>query len=72
MMANLHIQCAAPNSGYLEYKYDPGYWNADGFQVGFAQTYPIDKEGYMHAPNRPGLAIEWDRQFFKKYGLEYA
>jgi D-galactarolactone cycloisomerase len=72
MMANLHMQCAAPNTGYLEYMYDPGYWNADGFQAGFAQTYPIDKEGYMHAPDRPGLGIEWDRQFFKKYGLEYA
>ncbi len=72
MMTNLHMQCAAPNTGYIEYMYDPGFWNADGFQAGFAHPYPIDKEGYMHAPNRPGLGIEWDRAFFKKYGLEYA
>jgi L-alanine-DL-glutamate epimerase-like enolase superfamily enzyme len=72
MMTNLHMQCAAPNTGYIEYMYDPGFWNADGFQAGFAAPYPIDKEGYMHAPNRPGLGIEWDREFMKKYGLDYA
>ncbi len=69
MMASLHMQCAAPNSGYLEYMYDPGFWNPEGFQAGFAQTYPIDKEGYIHAPATPGLGIEWDRTFFKKHGL---
>jgi L-alanine-DL-glutamate epimerase-like enolase superfamily enzyme len=25
MFANLHMQCAAPNSGHLEYMYDPGF-----------------------------------------------
>ena len=52
--------------------YDPGYWNADGFQAGFAQTYPIDKEGYMQAPNRPGLGIEMGPAVLQKVGLEYA
>jgi len=58
MMANLHMQCAAPNSGFLEYMYDPGFWNPEGFQAGFAQPYPIDKEGFIHAPAAPGLGIE--------------
>lgn len=71
MMANLHMQCAAPNSGYLEYPFDPGYWNPEGFQAGFAAPYPIDKSGYMHAPSGPGLGIEWDRTFFAKYGLQF-
>ena len=70
MMASLHMQCAAPNSGYLEYMYDPGFWNPEGFQAGFAQPYPIDKAGYIHAPAAPGLGIEWDRKFFKQHGLE--
>jgi D-galactarolactone cycloisomerase len=71
MMANLHMQCAAPNTGYIEYMYDPGFWNPDGFQAGFAATYPIDKNGYMHAPAAPGLGIEWDRKFFQKHGLTF-
>lgn len=69
MMANLHMQCAAPNSGFIEYMYDPGYWNPSGFQAGFAEAYPIDDEGYMHAPRLPGLGIEWDLTFLKKHGL---
>jgi D-galactarolactone cycloisomerase len=70
MMASLHMQCAAPNSGYLEYMYDPGFWNPEGFQVGFAAPYPVDKEGYVHAPQAPGLGIEWDRSFLARHGLE--
>ncbi len=70
MMTNLHMQCAASNTGYLEYMYDPGFWNPEGFQAGFAEPYPIDKQGYMHAPNKPGLGIDWDPAFFRKHGLE--
>jgi L-alanine-DL-glutamate epimerase-like enolase superfamily enzyme len=71
MIANLHMQCAAPNSGYLEYMYDPGFWNPDGFQAGFAAVYPVDKAGYVHAPDKPGLGIDWDRGFFAKHGLHF-
>ncbi len=70
MIANLHMQCAASNSGYLEYMYDPGFWNPDGFQAGFLHPYPIDREGYINAPDAPGLGIEWDPKFFQKYKLQ--
>ena len=72
MMASLHMQCAANHSGYLEYMYDPGFWNPEGFQAGFARPYPIDQEGYVHAPAAPGLGIEWDRAFLRQHGLEMA
>jgi D-galactarolactone cycloisomerase len=71
MLANLHMQCAAPNSGYLEYMYDPGFWNPEGFQAGFEAQYPIDKEGFIHAPTAPGLGAPWDRKWFRKYNLHY-
>ena len=70
MITNLHMQCAAPNSGFIEYMYDPGYWDPSGFQAGFAELYPIDQEGYMHAPTVPGLGIQWDPEFFRKHGLD--
>ena len=72
MMASLHLQCAAGNTGYLEYMYDPGFWNAEGFQAGFARPYPIDREGFIQAPTSPGLGIEWDSQFFRQHGLTMA
>jgi D-galactarolactone cycloisomerase len=71
LVANLHLHCAAPNTGHIEYMYDPGYWNPEGFQAGFAQPYPVDKEGYLHAPASPGLGIEWDKAFFQRHGLHY-
>ncbi|MFN0166795.1 MAG: mandelate racemase/muconate lactonizing enzyme family protein [Bryobacteraceae bacterium] len=72
MLASLHLQCAVPNSGYLEYMYDPGYWNPEGFQAGFEAPYPVDRQGFIHAPEKPGLGAPWDRQFFRKHGLTYA
>ena len=71
LLANIHLHCAVPNSGHLEYMYDPGYWNPSGFQAGFVQPYPVDKEGYVHAPSKPGLGPEWDRKFFQKSGLHW-
>jgi L-alanine-DL-glutamate epimerase-like enolase superfamily enzyme len=72
MLANLHMQCAAPNSGYLEYMYDPGFWNPEGFQAGFEAPYPVDRQGYVHAPQKPGLGAPWDRKFFAKHKLTFA
>jgi L-alanine-DL-glutamate epimerase-like enolase superfamily enzyme len=72
MLASLHMQCAAPNSGYLEYMYDPGFWNPEGFQAGFETPYPIDREGYVHAPQKPGLGAPWDRKFFEKHKLTFS
>jgi L-alanine-DL-glutamate epimerase-like enolase superfamily enzyme len=72
MLANLHMQCAAPNSGYLEYMYDPGYWEPAGFQAGFEAPYPVDKQGYVHAPEKPGLGAPWDRKFFAQHKLTFA
>jgi L-alanine-DL-glutamate epimerase-like enolase superfamily enzyme len=71
MLVSLHMQCAAPNSGYLEYMYDPGFWNPEGFQVGFTAPWPWDKSGYVYAPEKPGLGAPWDRAFFKKHGLHF-
>jgi L-alanine-DL-glutamate epimerase-like enolase superfamily enzyme len=72
MLASLHLQCSAPNSGYLEYMYDPGFWNAEGFQAGFEAPYPIDKLGFVHAPEKPGLGAPWARKFFERHKLTFA
>lgn len=71
MLISLHMQCSAPNSGYLEYMYDPGFWNPDGFQAGFEAPYPVDRQGYVHAPEKPGLGAPWDRKFFAKHKLTF-
>jgi D-galactarolactone cycloisomerase len=72
MMASIHMQCAAPNSGYLEYMYDPGFWNPEGFQAGFAAPWPVDKSGFVEAPESPGLGVPWDRKFFDTHKLQFS
>lgn len=69
MMASLHMQCAAPNSGYLEYMYDPGFWNPEGFQAGFVRPYEVGSDGFIEAPSTPGLGIEWDPKFLAQHRL---
>jgi L-alanine-DL-glutamate epimerase-like enolase superfamily enzyme len=71
MLVNLHMQCAAPNSGHLEYMYDPGFWNPEGFQAGFSDPYPIDDDGFVRAPTEPGLGAPWSQEFFRKHKLEW-
>ncbi|HET8547920.1 MAG TPA: mandelate racemase/muconate lactonizing enzyme family protein [Bryobacteraceae bacterium] len=71
MLVSLHMQCSAPNSGYLEYMYDPGFWNPEGFQVGFEAPWPVSRDGYVDAPVAPGLGAPWDRRFFAKHGLHH-
>ena len=73
MLASLHMQCAAGNSGYFEYMYDPGFWNPEGFQAGFVQTLSRwTKKGMSTRPTAPGLGIQWDRDFLRKRKLEVA
>jgi uncharacterized protein (DUF433 family) len=70
MMASLHVQCAATNTGYLEHMYDPGFWNPEGFQAGFAEPWPVRKDGHVEAPEAPGLGILRDKKFFSRHKLQ--
>ena len=53
MMTNLHMQCAAPNTGYLEYMYDPGLLERGRLSRRGLRR-PVSrstKSGYVHAPD---------------------
>jgi L-alanine-DL-glutamate epimerase-like enolase superfamily enzyme len=67
-IVNLHIQCAAPNSGYLEFMFDPGYWNSEAFQVGFAAPYLPDKKDTCTLPATPGSVSNGTASFSRSTG----
>lgn len=69
MMTALHLSAAIPHAPYLEYMDDPGFWNPDGFQVGFKSLVPLDEEGCVRCPSLPGLGIEWDETWLAAHGL---
>ncbi|HEY3109277.1 MAG TPA: enolase C-terminal domain-like protein, partial [Chloroflexota bacterium] len=52
--ANLHVACAIPNCQYLE------LCAGGNCSFGLVEPPQIDREGYVHAPRRPGLGVEID------------
>jgi L-alanine-DL-glutamate epimerase-like enolase superfamily enzyme len=54
-VANLHVECATKNTEFHEMLWP---W----FDY-FIKEYPVlDKEGYLHVPQKPGLGIEIDNK----------
>lgn len=53
-LANLHVACAVPNCEYLEL--------CAGGTCSFGLVEPprIDRDGYVHAPTKPGLGVDID------------
>jgi L-alanine-DL-glutamate epimerase-like enolase superfamily enzyme len=68
-MMGLHLSCGVGDSPWLEYMDDGKWWQPRGFQVGFSEVVPIDDEGYVHVPDRPGLGVDWDREWLRSIGL---
>lgn len=54
-IANLHVSCAIRNCEYFEL-----FVPEDSFQFPLAAPLPIDKDGIIHVPEKPGLGIELD------------
>jgi len=56
-IANLHVACAIKNCEFFEL-----HMPEKIFQFPMLEPYPIDKNGYIHVPEKPGLGItiDWD------------
>lgn len=56
-IANLHVACAVSNSEFFEL-----HMPETVFQFPMKQPYPIDENGVIHVPQKPGLGIDidWD------------
>jgi len=70
LYAHLHLCCSIPNSPYIEYIYDPPYRTIEDYlgMGGIVVNPPrIDKEGYIHVPETPGLGVEIDEKAIQKY-----
>lgn len=56
--ANLHVILAVKNCSFFEMPIENGQEGI--FDVGTKDVIRIDKEGYVHAPQKPGLGVEID------------
>lgn len=54
-IANLHVSCAIRNCEYFEL-----FVPETTFQFPMKEPYPIDDQGFIHVPEKPGLGIDLD------------
>lgn len=66
MAVSLHFLCSIPNGGLLEFDRNPNAMRDEIVKTPFA----IDKDGFVHVPEKPGLGIELDDAAVEKYRLK--
>jgi L-alanine-DL-glutamate epimerase-like enolase superfamily enzyme len=69
LLIGLHLSAAFGDSSWVEYMDDGPYYQPQGFQAGFAQTIPVDRHGFVHCPQTPGLGADWDPEWLHRIGL---
>jgi L-alanine-DL-glutamate epimerase-like enolase superfamily enzyme len=71
VLANLHLAAAVPNCSIFELPYDPPAFNIidDAFQAILTEPITVDKEGFIHLPQKPGLGIDINEEVVEKYSV---
>ena len=54
-LVNLHVSCAIKNCEFFEY-----FVPEDNYRLPMKGDLPIDSEGIIHVPNKPGVGVELD------------
>ena len=54
-MANLHVSCAIKNCEFFEY-----FVPEDNYRLPMKGDLPIDGDGIIHVPDKPGVGVELD------------
>ena len=65
-IANLHVSCAIRNCEYFEL-----FVPESTFCFPMKDPYPIDGEGYIHVPEKPGLGVELDWDLIDNTCISY-
>lgn len=68
MAAHLQLACSMPNCPYFEYFYQPSKFPISYFQGILTEPLVIDENGDLHVPQKPGLGVELNEDWIKKYG----
>lgn len=70
LAAVVHISCSTPGMSWIEMMYEPNTRTIETYQQlgGIIETSIwIDDEGYVHAPEQPGLGVTVNEEMMKKY-----
>ncbi len=65
LAANLQVAAAVSNCPFVEFPYDPPNWTPAERDFMLTEPLMIDKEGYLHVPDKPGIGVELDEERLK-------
>ena len=68
--SSLHVLMAVTNANYYEKAVPLGSWYEKSYPGVYLDPVQVDKEGYVHAPTKPGLGFEIDFNEAKKVTAE--
>lgn len=69
LLVNLHVM-GAVGADWCEYPIDPPGWTPEARDAMLAAPIPIDPDGHVTLPDRPGLGIELDEERIAAHGEE--
>jgi L-alanine-DL-glutamate epimerase-like enolase superfamily enzyme len=68
MAAHLQLAASMPNCPYFEYFYQPGVFPIDFYQGNLTEPLMIDEDGNLPVPQKPGIGVDLNEDWIKKYG----
>ena len=71
LLANLHLMAASPNCEWCEFPYEPPGWTLEGRDALLAEPTGVDRDGYVHLPQGPGLGIVIDEEKLSRFGERF-
>ena len=63
--ANLQVAASVSNCPFIEFPYDPPNFTEAERDFMLTEPFTIDKDGYVHVPQKPGLGVELDEERLK-------
>ena len=66
LLANLHVSAGVGGGPYFEFPYDPPGWTIERRDF-FLEPIDVDREGFVHVPNSPGLGVQLNFDAINKF-----
>jgi L-alanine-DL-glutamate epimerase-like enolase superfamily enzyme len=67
VLANLHVSAGVGGGPYFEFPYDPPGWTPQRRDFMLAEPVSVDREGYLHVPDGPGLGADLDEEAIRRW-----
>lgn len=68
LAANLQLMGSIHICPYCEFPFEPPGWVPEARDFMLTEAFKVDKDGFIHVPDKPGLGVELDMEKIKAHG----